>query len=59
MNINSTDKFFGSINYLGSDNVGTDIWMTDSSEGIMEIISSDVIIVHETLENTIENVGFR
>lgn len=33
--------------------------MTDSSEGIMEIISSDVIIVHETPENTIENVGFR
>ena len=57
VSINSADKSFGRIAHPDIYDVGTDILLADGSEGMTEIILSDVIIVHDTLENTVENVG--
>ena len=57
MGINSADKPFGRITHPDIYDVGTDVLLTDGSEGMTEIILSAGIIVHDTLENTIENVG--
>ena len=57
MGINPADKPFGRIAHPDIYDVGTDVLLADGSEGMTEIILSDGIIVHDTLENTVENVG--
>ena len=57
MGINSADKPFGTIAHPNIYDVGPDVLLTDGGEGMTEIILSDGIIVHDTLENTVENIG--
>lgn len=56
MSINPADKPFGRIAHPDIYDVGTNILLADGSEGMTEIVLSDGIIVHDTLENTVENV---
>lgn len=56
MGINSADKPFGRITHPDIYDVGTNILLADGSEGMTEIILSDIIIVHDAFENTVENV---
>ena len=56
MSINPADKPFGRIAHPDIYDVGTNILLADGSEGMTELVLSDGIIVHDTLENTVENV---
>ena len=59
MSINPADKPFGRIAHPDIYNVETDILLTDGSECMTEIILRDVFIIHNTLENTVKNVGVK
>ena len=59
VSINPADKSFSRIAHPDIYNVETDILLTNGSEGMTEIILRDVFIIHNTLENTVKNVGVK
>ena len=57
MPVNPSDKSFGRIAHPDIYNVRPNVLLTNSSERMTQEILSDVFIIHDTLENTVEAVG--